>query len=155
MKSIIVYYSLEGSTDMVAKLIQKETGADMLRLVPKKEIPREGFGKYVWGGKQVTFAEKPELQPYTFHAEEYDTVIIGTPIWAGKCTPPIRTFLAEQNLNDKNIYLFACHLGGGADKCFAILKEKLVGNSIKGVMDFTDPENHAYEIELKIKNMSW
>ena len=26
--------------------------------------------------------EKPQLQPYDFKAEQYDQIIIGTPVWA-------------------------------------------------------------------------
>lgn len=155
MKTIIVYYSLEGNTDTVANLIQKETNADMLRLVPQKEIPKTGISKYIWGGKQATFSEKPELKAYTFHPEEYDRIIIGTPIWAGNYAPSIRTFLADHKFIEKDIYLFACHLGGGADKCFTKMREKLVGNRIKETVDFVDVEKNKSEIAWKIKNMKW
>lgn len=62
MKSIVVFYSLEGNTRMIAQAIAKETGADLLELRPKQEIPKKGFRKFFWGGKSVVFREQPDLE---------------------------------------------------------------------------------------------
>lgn len=43
---------------------------------------------------------------------EYDNVFIGTPIWLGTYAPAYNIFLAENKIDRKNIYLFACHGGG-------------------------------------------
>ena len=53
MKTIIIYYSLEGNTESVAKKIAKELDADLLHLEPVKAYPSEGGRKYFWGGKAV------------------------------------------------------------------------------------------------------
>ena len=39
MKTIIVYYSLEGNTEYAAKELANLLGADLLRLHPKKAYP--------------------------------------------------------------------------------------------------------------------
>jgi len=39
MKTIIVYYSLEGNTDYAANKIASELGADILRIDPVKNYP--------------------------------------------------------------------------------------------------------------------
>ncbi len=139
MKNIVVFYSLEGNTRMIAQAIAKETGADLLELKPKKEVPTKGFRKFFWGGKSVVMHEQPELQNEFPDFAEYETVLIGTPIWAGSFASPVNTFLKTQNLEGKKIALFACHLGGGAGKCFKNFKKDLPGCKFLGEVSFLDP----------------
>ena len=140
MKTLIVYYSLEGNTEWVAQKLAENTKADVLRLVPKKEYPKEGFKKFFWGGKSVVFGEKPVLEEYQLSLGDYDKIVIGSPIWAGSYTPPIKTFLADNKIEGKNIYLFICHSGGGAQKCFQKLSEELKNNKIISTIDFNNPK---------------
>jgi len=152
MKKLIVYYSLEGNTELVAGKIQKNIDADVIRLIPKKEYPKGNFKKYLWGGKSVTLGEKPELMEYSFVVDDYDVIVIGTPIWAGTFAPPIKTFLADNKLSGKDIYLFACSGGGSADKCFEKLKGILTGNQIVDSINFVEPlKNGNVNIDEEIK----
>lgn len=64
MKTLIVYYSLEGNTEYAAGRIAAALQADTLRLRPKKAYADKGFAKFFWGGKSAVMAEKPELEPY-------------------------------------------------------------------------------------------
>ncbi|MGB4661213.1 MAG: flavodoxin [Mobilitalea sp.] len=139
MKSVIIYYSLEGNTDFIAKKIAKITGADLVRLEPVKEYPSTGFKKYFWGGKSVTFNETPKLKNEAIDLSKYDSIIIGTPIWAGSFTPPILTFLTDYNIQDKNVYLFASTSGGDVQKCFDKMEKKMAGNKILATTYFIDP----------------
>ena len=75
MKALIVYYSMSGNTEAVAKAIGREIHADLLSLEPEKDYPSSGFKKYFWGGKSAVMAEKPKLKPYQFDANKYDTII--------------------------------------------------------------------------------
>ncbi len=82
MSTAIVYYSLNGNSEFTAKKIAEKTGADLIKLVPVKAYPKTYWKQLIWGGKSVVMKEKPKLEPYTFDAEKYDTIIIGTPVWA-------------------------------------------------------------------------
>ena len=57
MKTLIVYYSLEGNTQYAAERIAGRIGADVLRLVPKKAYHDKGFAKFFWGGKSAVMGE--------------------------------------------------------------------------------------------------
>ncbi|WP_049945142.1 flavodoxin family protein [Butyrivibrio sp. AC2005] len=95
MKRLIVYYSLEGNTEYIAEKLAENIGTELLKLIPKKSYQQKStFAKYFWGGKSAVMAEKPELEPYKI-ADDYDEIIIGFPVWAGNITPPIRTFVSE------------------------------------------------------------
>lgn len=139
MKSIVVFYSLDGNTRMIAQTIAEEIKAALLELKPKKEIPKKGFPKFFWGGKSVVFHEQPKLQNEFPDFAEYDTVLIGTPIWAGSFSAPINTFLKTRNLEGKQVAFFACHAGGGTDKCFENLKKELPGCKVLGELSMVSP----------------
>ena len=142
MKTAIVYYSLNGNTGFVASEIAEKLGAELIRLVPKKAFPDAGFKKFIWGGKSAVMKEKPELEPYEFDAAEFDRVIFGTPVWASRFTPPIRTFIADNAdaLKGKRFAAFTCFSGGGADKALARLKE-LLGADLDAELILVDPKD--------------
>lgn len=111
-KSLILYYSYEGNTKIVAEIIQKRIGSDMESLKPVKEMKTKGFGKYVWGGAKVMMHKKPELVNIQSDIESYDTLWIGTPVWAGTITPPILSLISSDRIKNKEVYLFYTHDGG-------------------------------------------
>ena len=113
MRTLIVYYSLEGNTAYAAEKIASVIGADILRIEPVKKYPDKGFRKFFWGGKSAVMAETPKLQPYDFNAEDYERIVFGFPVWAGNVTPPIRTFVRENRLDGKRIAAFASQSGSG------------------------------------------
>lgn len=139
MKTALIYYSLEGNMDYIAKEIANNQDVKLYRLTPEKEYPKGKFSKYIWGGKSVTFGERPKLINMKIELDEFDTLIIGSPVWAGTFTPPINTFLHDYHISGKKIILVATHAGGGADKCFAKMKELLNENEIIKTFDFVDP----------------
>ena len=127
MKTLIVYYSLEGNTEYAAGIIASKIGADILRIDPVKAYPTGGFRKFFWGGKSAVMAEKPKLKPYSFQPEKYERIIFGFPVWAGNVTPPVRTFVQDnlETLKDKRVAAFVCQSGAGADTAFRKLKAYL------------------------------
>jgi len=141
MKTIIVYYSLEGNTEYAAGKIASELGADILRIDPVKTYPSSGFRKFFWGGKSAVMSETPRLMPYNFNADAYDRVIIGFPVWAGNVTPPIRTFVKDNDLKGKRIAAFACQSGAGAEKAFNKLKAALGIDDLEAELILIDPKD--------------
>ena len=153
MRTLLVFYSLEGNTEYVANKIREKTGADILKLVPKKAYPDKGFAKFFWGGKSAVMAEKPELEPYEMDLSAYEAVMFGFPVWASNFAPPIRTFVEENRsgLSNKKLAAFACQSGAGAEKAFAKLAKTIgVGDFDKKAI-FIDPkEKWSVETDTKI-----
>lgn len=117
MNKIVIYYSLEGSTEMVAKKIAEKLGADILKIDTVKKYVTKGFFKFVHAGGDVFMNIKPELEPYEFDASKYDTIIFATPVWASNFSPAFKTFIDKnkEQLQGKNFYLYTGFLGSGAD----------------------------------------
>lgn len=138
MKSIVIYYSFEGNTKLIANNITDILSSDLLRLQLAKELKTRSFVKYFWGGRQVMVKKQPELLPYHFNPDDYDLIFMGTPVWAWNYAPAWRTFLAENKIENQKIALFCCH-GGGKGKIFSRWEDALSGNEIIGEIDFRDP----------------
>ncbi|KAB3536044.1 flavodoxin [Alkaliphilus pronyensis] len=153
MKSIVVYYSFEGNTNLIAEVMAEAIGADLLRLKPKKEIKSRGFGKYLWGGSQVVMNKKPELETFKQDLQDYDLIIIGTPVWAWTYAPPIASLLEKANLKNKSVGLFSCH-GGQIGKTFINLKKRLADSNILGEIDFFEPLSN-YQTLAREKAEKW
>ncbi|MBW7573817.1 flavodoxin family protein [Caproiciproducens faecalis] len=149
MGTLVVYFSFDGNTKFIAEKIAETINADIIELKSSKKYPTEGFSKYFWGGKSVIFGEKPKLINDSIDFNRYETVFIGTPVWAGSYTPPIKSFIRQYKLQGKRIALFACHGGNGAEKCFAKLKAALPGNKFIGEMAFLEPKKNSEESSNK------
>ncbi len=142
MSTLVVYFSFTGSTKFIAEKIAETMNADIAQLKTSKEYPADGFKKYFFGGKSVIFGEKPDLVNEPIDWNRYDTIIIGTPVWAGSLAPPIKSFISQYKIRGKRIALFASHGGGGAKKCFAKLKKELSGNEFICEIDFVEPKKN-------------
>lgn len=137
-KSLVIYYSLEGNTGLIAKAVAETLQADLSELQPVKGIPNKGFFKFFWGGKQVIMKEQPELQPLKVNPAEYELIVLGTPVWAGNYAPAFRSFFAQYPLKGKQIALFCCY-SGSEGKTIEALKAELPDNAFLGSIGFLNP----------------
>lgn len=138
MKNLIVYYSYEGNTEALVNGMQKVIEADILKLVPKKERKTKSLFRFVWGGMQVYMTKKPALETYNIDLSQYKNIIIASPCWFGTYAPPINTFLSENKLENKNIYLLVCN-GGNLRNTWKNYEEALTGNNIISKLDIVYP----------------
>ena len=147
MKDLIVYFSLEGNTEYAAERIRKKTGADLLKLIPKKAYRDKGFAKFVWGGKSAVMAEKPELEQTEIDLSLYDRIIFGFPVWASSFAPPLRTFIAEhlEEIRGKKLAAYACQTGNGAEKAFVKLAKCIGIECFDRTAIFYDPKSKPGE----------
>ena len=140
MKTAVVFYSMHGNVRYVSEKVAKELGADLIELIPIKAYPDKGAMQFIWGGSAVTFKKKPELEPYSFNASDYDLVIIGTPVWASNFTPPLRTFFENNDLTGKKIAVIATSAGGDSAKCVEAVKAAAGADSLAAVLSLVDPK---------------
>jgi flavodoxin len=152
MKTLIVYYSLDGNCHFIAETLAAQTQGDLLRLKLKDEIKSDSWTKFIWGGKQVMMKEKPELLTFEKNPLDYDLIIIGTPVWAWHYAPALNTFFEKVKLTNKKIAVFCCH-GGQPGNTLKLLKEQLIGNENLGEIDFKEPlKNDKQQAAALAKN---
>ncbi len=107
MKTLVVYYSLQGSTRLVAQLVAEAAGADLLELKPVEDVNPRGFMKYVRGRSQAFKGVVPELEPVTVDPQGYDRLIIGSPVWAVTFAPAVRALFQKHPPGDRRQELLA------------------------------------------------
>jgi flavodoxin len=144
MRKLVIYYSFEGNTKLMAESIAKAVDADLLQLIPKRKNSFKGFLRYLRAGKEAMTRKKPELLPLDKNPEDYDLLFIGTPVWAGSCASPMNSFLSSYPVTDKKIAFFCCH-AGGKGKILEKMREALKGNEFIGEIDFKNPLKHDTE----------
>ena len=147
-KALIIFYSLEGNTQFIAKHIAAKIWADLLQLHPEEEITSKWFMKYVRWGRQVVMKLTPQLQPRTLDIDQYDTIIFWTPVRAFNYAPALRTFFTEQKFTNKKIFLFCCH-EGNKGKTLENMAQAVTGNEVVSQIDFLAPLKNDKNQEIK------
>jgi len=103
--------------------------ADVHEVKLLKDKKRSGPGKFFWAMSQVPGNKRPAVNPFEAKPENYDLVILGTPVWAGKPAPVFLSFLDRAKFSGRKIAVFCCH-GGGQGNALEKLKTALAGNTI-------------------------
>ena len=116
MSILIIFYSRSGTTKQVANLIAKNLNCDIEEIFDTKN--RKGFFGYIKSAidamrKRLTILEKINKNP-----ETYDLIGIGTPIWTGSVSTPIRTYIVENKEKFKKVAFFCTEGGRGGEKAF-------------------------------------
>ena len=117
-RRIIIYHSYSGHTKMIANIIKKKLDCDVLELEPKYEFSSD-YDEVV---KEYQNNEKDKstvvIKDININLDNYDEIIIGSPVWWYSITPVVREFLKENNLEGKTVIPFATNAGwlGGTFK---------------------------------------
>lgn len=144
MKSIVIFYSMDGNTQLVAEKIQQIFHSDILQLKLVKEPPNEGLLRLFWIGKQVYLKEKPNLAELRRDFSAYDKIFLGSPIWMGTMTPAVRSFIAQAELSGKLVIPF-CTYKESANRFFEDLRKNCPLVKFSFGMGFQSPKEANQE----------
>lgn len=109
--------------------------------------------RFVFGGVETYVKKTPKLKPYNIDLKKYDNIIIASPCWFGTYAPVINTFLKENKIENKNIYLLVCN-GGNLRNTWKDYEEALKGNNIISKLDIVYPLKNGIEVS-KNKTNKW
>ncbi len=138
-KTLIIYYSLEGNVDFLAKELATELNADLFRLETVKEYPKKGLAKYFHGGKDVVSNSCPELKALPETISPYEQIVIGTPVWASRPAAPLNTLLANIDFAGKKVAAFASAGSDNVGKTFEVIESKLKNATFGATAAFKNP----------------
>lgn len=116
---LIVYYTCGGLTRKVATCIKEKTNGDIFEIELLK--PYNKLTAYTIGMVHTHTGHLPEIKN-KIDISKYDTVFLGTPIWAYTLTPALRSFINQYSLDGKRVIPF-CTDGGNKGKYFEDLKK--------------------------------
>ncbi|API90232.1 hypothetical protein BKP56_03225 [Marinilactibacillus sp. 15R] len=139
-KSIVIYFSRSGHTEELAKEISETIDSDILELQVKEPYP----SNYEETENRATYERDNELYPELSTGipdlTQYQTVILGHPIWAMTLANPMVTFIQgyEKELEGKIVTSFSTNAGYGSGDTFQRLSELLPKSNIEEVYTVED-----------------
>ena len=131
MRIGIVYYSRSGNTREIAeilcrKLRERNADAEMIEIKTAKKV---GFLQAFL--VSIQYRNVP-LENIDYDLSKYDVVVVGTPIWIGRPSPIVETFMKNTEglgLHGRRVFVFAtCSRnpdaqGGGVELIKNVLKK--------------------------------
>ena len=135
MATLIIYYSQGGTTETVAKTLALNLGAKIVRIHDLKN--RDGFKNKIFASINAFRESKTDIVPARVDITGYDTIIFGTPTWAGNPTPAILTIIDRCNLTGKDVMLFATMDNSRGDTNIERLEEKIKMRGGRVIETFT------------------
>ena len=99
MRDILcMYYSRTGATRQAMTEIAQALDAELVELTDG--VDRQGARGYLRSGMDAMRRATLPLAPYETERplSEYRLVILGTPVWAGRCASPVRALLKRRGL---------------------------------------------------------
>ncbi|MHB9033980.1 MAG: flavodoxin family protein [Anaerolineae bacterium] len=149
-RKLIVYYTFTGGTRVMAEAAASVLGADLAEINLLKPLPSFLPWLYVWGGMQANLRRLVAIKPLEHNAEAYDIIFIGTPVWGRNMAPAVRSWLAQQRLQDKTI---ACFASGGVDpgQAFTDMRALLPGNKFQPDLIIQDAVHNKLEAARQVR----
>lgn len=122
-KSVIIYYSLSGTTEKVAKYIHDKTGFEIVKLETHKTYPKDDaeLMQEEIDNEKANFIY-PKLKN-DLHLTEYDIIYLGFPIWYNEMARPIYTFFQDNDLSGTTIVPFVCSDNYGTGQVVSMIQK--------------------------------
>ncbi|MCD8090301.1 MAG: NAD(P)H-dependent oxidoreductase, partial [Clostridiales bacterium] len=126
-KILTAYFSASGITKAAAIKLANAAGTDIFEIEPKEHYTADDLD---WTNKKSRSSvemNNPSFRPAIAHTlakpEDYDTLLIGFPVWWYAAPTIINTFLESTDLMGKKIALFCTSGGTGIEGCETKLKK--------------------------------
>lgn len=131
----------------MAEQIAQQLDADLCEVIDKNH--KKGKMLYIKGGAA---AMREKLTDITIdkNIDDFDLVIVGSPVWAGKIAPAIRTFLVSNSLSEKQVAFFVSIGGDKPEKTFQNIRKTLELEPITDGLGVTQPLKNKADAKTQI-----
>lgn len=100
-KTLIVYYSYTNNVHTIVEDLRKQIKADVVRVQPAEKGLDYAANNYAIGSTQIqairnnpgSASSYPAIDPVEIELGQYNTIIVGTPLWWSNMAAPMQTFL--------------------------------------------------------------
>ena len=134
-KTLVVYFSASGSTKAVAETIADELDADIFELVPTQPYSSDDLNWTVNGSRVNREHDDESLRDIALtqttpaNWDNYDTVLIGYPIWWGIAAWPVNNFVKDNNFTGKTVIPFCTSSSSGLGQSGDLLENMANGGT--------------------------
>ena len=102
-----------GNVEQLAGWVQEETGGDLFSIQVTDPYPSDWDECLARANEERGNDARPALAENVENLEQYDTVFLGYPNWWYGVPMALLTFLEQNDLSGKQVYLFCSHGTGG------------------------------------------
>ncbi len=157
-KVLVAYFSASGVTAKTAKNLAKAAKADMYEITPAKPYTNDDLN---WQNKKsrssIEMADKafrPPLADTDANISEYDTILLGFPIWWYVAPTIVNTFLESYDFSGKTIILFATSGGSGFGNTVRELKPSVSDDTVIREGKILNGNPSVSELEKWVKGLN-
>lgn len=111
---LVVYYSRSGHTAFVAEQIARRCRADLVCIHDPTD--RRGAVGYLRSALEALLDTRPLIELDLCRPQDYDLVMVGTPVWFWNMSSPVRSFLHRYGRRCAQIALFCTYGGSGQER---------------------------------------
>lgn len=110
--TLVVYYSATGNTEAVAKDIASYTGADVFAITPEQPYTQEDLNYRFVDSRISHEHDDPALRDVALVQstpdgwDQYETIVLGYPIWFGEAAYPVASFVKANDFSNKTVMPF-------------------------------------------------
>lgn len=112
-----------GNVQELAGWVQEETGGDLFSIRVTDPYPSDWDQCLDRANEERGEDARPQLQENVENLDSYDTVFLGYPNWWYGVPMALLSFLEENDLSGKQVYLFCSHGTGGLADSVDIIEE--------------------------------
>ena len=127
-KALLVYFSATGTTKSLAEKISSVSGLDAVELVPENPYTSDNLNynndDCRANQEQHDDTARPKISNSIDNFENYDTIILGYPIWWGTMPKLINTFIESYDFTGKTIMPFCTSGGSSIDTSVSAIKSE-------------------------------
>lgn len=124
MNKIVVYHSYSGNCSVIGWKIAESEGATLAEVVPYKSHNR--FFTYLLDSRKAMKCETVPIREVDKNFNDFDEIIIVSPIWAGFATPTINAFIDEFVPSGKKVSMvFSSASGKKYEKAEEVIRERI------------------------------
>ena len=133
-RKAIVYYSYSNNTKKIVDEIIKSVKADVYEIKPIIPYPDDYELLVEQEEHKQGKEEVVEIEDLKINLKDYDTIILGTPVWWYTMAPPVRSFLKNNDLSGKTIIPFITN-GGWIGTTLEDINKITKGAHVKNEID--------------------
>ena len=114
---LIVFYSMGGNTRRLAEELHAAMGGDLEEIAEIHPRHRGGVG-VLRALFDTLLRRRPGIVAPAHRPEDYDVLVLGGPIWAGRIAAPVRTYAERYGGGARGVAFFCTHGGSGSAAAF-------------------------------------
>lgn len=141
-KSLIIYFSLSGTTKQAAEQIKSQTGGDLIRIQPEKAYPKD-YDDYVKvAQRQLTNGIHPVIKTKLPNLDQYDTILVGFPTWWHQPPMIIHSLFDQFDFAGKTVIPFTTSMSDPISRSMPTMRRLAKADHAKIVDGFRYDDNN-------------